>query len=172
MAASPLCEHLDMEIPFDTQAGTDFDWFAVDEDELIGHFTTAGFKQLPTSVASSAEDLKLLIDYFENVAPTRGSHTVDESSLAAALQREWKGVANEERYLRSFVSMADKGLFSFDIQSYLRPGVSYFRVALPETPLTMRELPGNIRKLVSRTVLRGVRLREESRVLFDATLLM
>jgi hypothetical protein len=160
-----------MEIPFEKQAGGDFDWFGVDEEGLIGHFTTAGFKRLPPSVASNAEDLKLVTDYFENISPVKGSHIIDDASLSAVLQRGWSGEKNERRYLRNFVPMADKGLFSFDIESYLRPGIAYFRVACPETPLMMSELPGHIGKIVSRTGLRGVRLRDQSRVAYDATLL-
>ena len=78
---------LNMGIPLDKQAGTDFDWFGIDEEGFIGHFTTAGFKRLPSSVAHCAEDLKRISDYFEHIAPVRGSHNVDENSLAAALQR-------------------------------------------------------------------------------------
>lgn len=159
-----------MEIPFDKQAGTDFDWFGVDEEGLIGHFTTAGFKHLPPSVASSAEDLKLVTDYFESIAPVKGPHGVDNSSVAAALQRDWRGEENEGRYLRDFVSMADKGLFSFDIESYLRPGVAYFRVAWPAVPLTLNDLPNDVRKIVSKTVLKNVRFRDHSRIPYDATL--
>ena len=68
--------------------------------------------------------------------------------------------------------MADRGLFSFDIESYLRPGIAYFRVALPEAPLAIDELPPNIVKIISRTVLTGVRLRYQSQVFYDATLTM
>jgi hypothetical protein len=159
-----------MEIPFDKQAGTDFDWFGVDEGGLIGHFTTAGFKQLPPSCASNAEDLKHVTNYFDKIAPVRGSHVVDKKSLTAALQRGWTGEENEQRYLGSFVSMADKGLFSFDIESYLRPGIVYFRVASPDMPLTISDLPEDIRKIISRTVLRGIQLRNQSRVAYEATL--
>jgi hypothetical protein len=163
---------LDMEIPFDKQTWTDFDWFGVDEEGLIGHFTTAGYKRLPPSVASSAEDLKLVTDYFENNAPIKGSHAVDENSVATALQRNWAGEENEGTYLRTFVAMAEKGLFSFDIEAHLRPGITYFRVAYPEVEITIGGLPDRVANVVSRTVLRGVRLRIQSRVPYDATMLM
>lgn len=161
-----------MKISFDEQAGTDFDWFGVDEEGLIGHFTTAGFKRLPPSVACSAKDLKLVTNYFENLSPSEGGHNVDSSSIASALQRDWKGEKDEERYLRSFVAMADKGLFSFDIGSHLKPDIAYFRVALPQVPITVSELPENIRPIVSRTFLKGVRLRDQSHVSYEATLLI
>lgn len=161
-----------MEIPFDKRAGTDFDWFGVDEEGLIGHFATAGFKRLPPSVATRAEDLKIVIDCFDNLAPVRASHRVDDKSLTTALQREWKGEKNEGRYLCSFASMADKGLFSFDIEPHLKPGIAYFRVASPEMPLHIGELPENIQRIVSRTSLGTVRLKDQSRVPYEATLQM
>jgi hypothetical protein len=42
---------------------TDFDWFALDDQGKIGHFTTGGFGALPQSVASSKEDLEKLVNY-------------------------------------------------------------------------------------------------------------
>ena len=159
-----------MEIPLDKQGGTDFDWFGVDEEGLLAHFATAGFKAIPPSVSASAEDLKLVTDYFTKRASVRGSHQVDEESLANSLNREWKGERLEARYLRDFVSMANKGLFSYDIDSYLRPGICYFRVACPDMPLKLHELPDPIQVIVSRTILKGLRVRNESRVLYDATL--
>ena len=163
---------LDMEIPFRQAGRTDFDWFGVDGEGLIGHFATAGFKRRPPSIASRAEDLKIVIDYFDNLAPVRVSHRVDDKSLAAALQREWKGEKDEGRYPCNFTPMADKGLLSFDIEPYLKPGIAYFRVASPETPLTIGELPDNIQRIVSRTLLGTVRLKNQSRVPYDATLQM
>jgi len=41
-----------MTIPTAEQEETDFDWFGLDEEGFIGHFTTGGFKCLPQSVAN------------------------------------------------------------------------------------------------------------------------
>lgn len=159
-----------MEVDPVDQQTTDFDWFGVDEEGFLGHFTTAGFKSIPPSVSASAEDLKLVTDYFTKQASVRGSHKVDEHSLASSLNREWKGERHETRYLCDFVSMANKGLFSYDIEPYLRPGICYFRVACPDVPLEMHELPDHIQTIVSRTTLKGLRLRNEARVSYEATL--
>lgn len=147
---------------------TDFDWFGVDEEGLLGHFTTAGFKLLPSSVAASAEDLKLVTDCFKMQAAVRGSHRVDDENIKRALNREWRGERNENRYLRDFISMADKGLFSYDIDTYLKPAISYFRVASPEMPLRLDGLPEPIRRIVFRTFLQGFRLANELHVPYDA----
>src|ERR1700689_1365386 len=102
-----------MRIEETAQLTTDFDWFGVDEEGFVAHFTSAGFKRIPTTVSESAEDLGLVTDYFRNEAPVRGPHCVDEE--LPALRPDWQGEQNESRYLESFVAMADRGLFSFDI---------------------------------------------------------
>jgi hypothetical protein len=157
-----------MTISKDEQEGADFDWFAVDSQRHIGHFTTAGFKYLPRSVSDSEEDLRYLTDYFDSRAPIRGFHRVDAQSISEF--KEWKGDEHEGRYLASFVSMADKGLYSYDINTYVRPGTPYFRVAVPLCPITLNELPDDVRRIVQRTVLRCVSFENCSRIDYQSTL--
>ena len=159
-----------MKIEETEQLTTDFDWFGLDEDGFIAHFASAGFKRVPASVAESAEGLGLVSDYFKTEAPVRGAHRVDEDLLCR--RPDWKGERNESRYLKSFVAMADRGLFSFDIDSYLKPGIAYFRVACPLSPLGLEQLPEPIRRIIARTRLAGVRLRNESLISYEATLEM
>jgi hypothetical protein len=106
-----------MRIEEQDQWGTDFDWFCVDAAEEIGHFTTAGFKLLPKSVSVSGEELESAKKFFEVEAHVRCLHRID-SGIATA-RADWKGESREKMYLRSFVSMADRGLYSFDIETYL-----------------------------------------------------
>jgi hypothetical protein len=159
-----------LKIEETVQLTTDFDWFGVDEEGFIAHFASAGFKRVPASVSESAEDLVLVSNYFKTEAPVRGAHRVDED-LHGFLPG-WKGEQNESRYLRSFVAMADRGLFSFDIDSYLKPGIAYFRVACPLSPLGLEQLPEPIRRIIARTRLAGVRLRNQSLISYEATLEM
>jgi hypothetical protein len=159
-----------MRIEETAQLTTDFDWFGVDEEGLIAHFASAGFKRVPTSVSENAEDLGLVTSYFKTEAPVRGSHRLDER--LPGLRPDWKGEQKESRYLESFVAMADRGLFSFDIDSYLKSGIAYFRVACPVSPLGLGELPEHIQRIIARTRLAGVRLRSQSHVSYDATLQM
>jgi hypothetical protein len=157
-----------MQIDIAEQDTTDFDWFGVDEDGFVAHFTSAGYKRLPRSVSSSAEDLKLITEYFNSGVERRGGHLVDKA-LSNEVP-EWKGEEHEGRYLKSFVAMADKGLFSFDIDTYVKPGIAYFRVAAPELPIKIGDLPADIQAILSRTVLNGIRLREQSKILYENTL--
>jgi hypothetical protein len=134
-----------MRIDFEEQMDRDFDWFAVDTVGHLAHFTTAGMKQLPQSIAASAEDLALVARYFQESATNRGLHEVEPTI----------SIIQGERYLRDFVAMAGKGLFSFDIESHLSPAAAYFRVATPVSPLHMSELPLAIRDVVARTRIEG-----------------
>ena len=42
----------------------DWDWYAVDQDGHVGHFTTAGFRALPKSVRQDREAAEALSGYF------------------------------------------------------------------------------------------------------------
>ena len=51
-----------MRISDDEQTYKDFDWYCVDGQGQLGHFASAGFKKVPPSVATSAEDLRFLTE--------------------------------------------------------------------------------------------------------------
>lgn len=159
-----------MEIGRAEQETIDFDWFGVDQDGFVGHFTTAGFKHLPRTVAMHAEDLERVTDYFRKHAPTTGGHRVS-ADLGEQIP-QWQGESREGRYLDSFVTIADKGLYSFDIDTYLRSGLAYFCVAAPMNPIRLADLPEAIRTIVERTKLKGILLRNCSRIAYESTLEM
>jgi hypothetical protein len=152
-----------MRITDDEQWNTDFDWFCVDSDGRVGHFASAGFKRLPLSVAESAEDLRFVTEYFDQLSPSMDGHELDR--LLAPDKRN-------ERYLRSFVAMANRRLYSFDIESYLEPDCYYFRVAIPKTPLRLHELPDPVREALGRTMLKGQSLAQSSVIPYLTTLRM
>jgi len=149
-----------LEISEEEQSYTDFDWFCLDEADHIGHFATAGFKSLPLSVARSAENLESLTQFFMGLAATTNSR------IDASLTPEKR----TERFLRSYVAMADRGLFSYDIDTYLTPGIHYYRVASPVQPLRFESLPVHIRQILSLTRLAGVVFAESSLVSYELTL--
>jgi hypothetical protein len=150
-----------MQITEDEQSYTDFDWFCVAPSGNVGHFTSAGYKSIPPSVSVSAEDLRLLSDFFEGLNVTPGAHTLDGHLMPECLTN---------RYLHSFIAMANRGLYSFDIESHLKLGICYFRVALPKSPLRFANLPDRIRAVLGRTVLNDRSLEECSVVPYSDTL--
>ena len=127
----------------------DWDWFAVDATGTIGHFTSAGMRKLPTSVKRDNEAALLLIEYFAS-APKRSEYVV---SVEADIDS--KNVKDREWYLRSFVAMAEVGLFSYN--TYVdRLSAEYFLVASPKSPLYIDDVPSEVGELLRRT--RSVRL--------------
>jgi len=66
--------------------------------------------------------------------------------------------------------MADKGLYSFDIGTYLSPKSQYFRVAVPLQPLHIEDLPLPIQEILGRTQLKGRLLKDSSRIIYEDTL--
>jgi hypothetical protein len=150
------------------QEMTDFDWFAADEQRYLAHFATAGFKHLPASVTRCAEDLAAVTEYFQNRAPVFSGHRVNPD--IGRDRSDWKGEAEEARYLSSFVKMAARGLYSYDIETYVSPMTAYFCVAIPIRPLSLDDLPQEVREIIGRTVLKGVRLEATPRIEYGSTL--
>ena len=50
----------------------DWDWYALDQDERIGHFTSAGLRALPNSVKKDREATEMIARYFFEQAPVDG----------------------------------------------------------------------------------------------------
>ncbi|WP_446743845.1 hypothetical protein [Silvibacterium acidisoli] len=159
-----------MSISEQDQISTDFDWFAVDLSGYIGHFATAGFKNLPASVASSAKDLELITTYFRTSAPMIGP-----AAISSGIGQFVPGLGikvDERRYTQSFRFMAERGLFSFDIETYPQSGTVYFLVAAPTVPVHLRELPDFIQAILCRTVFANVDLASCLQIAYKNTLVL
>jgi hypothetical protein len=150
-----------MRISDDEQNYKDLDWYCVDSDGRVGHFTSAGFKRVPRSVSESSADLEFLHQFFSTLPGTPNAHDLDEHLTPQ--QRS-------ERYLHSFVEMADRGLFSFDIETYPTPDTCYFRVAVPKQPLRFADLPEGVRDVLSRTALKDRSFEQCTKIPYSETL--
>ena len=117
-------------------------------------------------MARSAEDLKLVATFFQSELGGRRGYRPDPDLAKEMLPPH----CHSERYLHDFVAMADKGLYSFDIETYLKPNICYFRVAMPTAPIKLHELPIHIQEVLKMTQLKGRLLRESARILYEDTL--
>jgi len=125
----------------------DLDWFAVDANGEIGHFATGGLGFLPLSVKACNENRVLLRSFFRGLAGN--GEAIESPSLAS--HRHFASEAEKERSLEDFVQMSSKGLYSFDcIFDRKRPS-GYYLVVLPSNPLTVEELPDEIRPALELT---------------------
>jgi hypothetical protein len=119
----------------------DWDWYAVDVDGNIGHFTSAGLRLLPRSVKADEQRARSLIDFFSGLADT----TVPRVCIPINEQpRSFGSEAGRSRYLKSFAEMGSKGLFSFDTQMLHGRDAKYFKVAVPVMPLRLEQLPADV----------------------------
>jgi len=123
----------------------DWDWYASDASGHIAHFTSAGLRVLPASVKRSAETTLALIAFFESL-PDRSLDVL----LSARAEQELAQITEKAKIewrLREFVRTARRGLFSFDTEM-LHGKSDYYLIAAPEQPLTVDELPYEIRSML------------------------
>jgi hypothetical protein len=91
------------------QASLDIDWFFTDGQYIS--FMASGGGRLPGSVSESKETHKILANYFRNLPEI--SDVIINPELNNILIKVFGSGVNE-RYLKDYVLMARKGLFSFD----------------------------------------------------------
>jgi hypothetical protein len=129
------------------QQTLDIDWFFTNGNHI--GFVASGGGKLPRSVALSSENNGLLTDFFRNLPERSGVE------IAPGLNKIISPPV-DERYLSSFVEMAEKGLFSFD---KTLPGrfsdTAYHLVASPLNPLRFDELPSEIVEILLETKIEG-----------------
>jgi hypothetical protein len=136
-----------IEINSEEQIDRDWDWYAFDQDGMVGHFATAGRRKLPKTVLQDRDGALRLIQYFDEEAAKRSPYVIRAEAEADA--GGWKDELDRARYLRSFVDMGSKGLFSYD--TFLSRPDEYYLVASPGTPLHIDQLPNEIRDMIVRT---------------------
>jgi hypothetical protein len=135
-------------IEYSEEFTRDWDWYAVDQDGYVGHFTSAGMRTLPKSVKSDREATQLVAKYFFEQAPVRG-----DWSLRAGVEKDCGGWEKQgfDRYVRDFALMATKGLFSFNTELIHGEG-RYYLVAIPARRLRVDDLPINIKEILLHTI--------------------
>ncbi|RZJ88777.1 MAG: hypothetical protein EOO60_10715 [Hymenobacter sp.] len=144
-----------MEIPETDQEGYDYDWFAIDSNGNIGHFASnTGI--LPHSVAKSAEDLKVLTDYFRSLKAEESNYLLANGFI---FPRDIKTEEQRENFLSTYVDYSTRGLYSFDRNQPeknwgFKPFL-YGLITIPIKPLSMEYLPIHIREIIIRTVYNG-----------------
>jgi hypothetical protein len=115
-----------------TRPSSDFEWYATDRNGHIASFTTAGFAIVPRKVFQSKEDYWRCVDYIRQL-PTRCNYL--RSMVENGDRSPW-------------INEARRGLFAYDwtcnAGQYVA-GEPYWLIASPELPLTLDEVPGEIR---------------------------
>ncbi|ROH98825.1 hypothetical protein EGI16_19880 [Chryseobacterium sp. G0240] len=133
------------------QQTLDIDWFFTD-GKYIG-FVASGAGKLPKTVANSVKNNKKLVSYFRNL-PQISDAIV--SPLLDNLLTKIFGSGVDEKYLRDFISLTQKGLYSFD-KTNLNDFMDnhYHLVTIPKNPLKISDLPPDILNFLELTQYHG-----------------
>lgn len=125
----------------------DIEWFLTNGPEVA--FMTSAGSMLPTSVAKSASNNKLLREYFRSL-PFIGTPVINPF-LNAVLGHRIDDVSYSD-----FLNMARRGLYAFDksnLGAFNDP--NYYLVARPEIPLKTNTLPLEIISTLTATGFSG-----------------
>ena len=134
--------------------GTEFDWFAVDSDGHVGHFSSAGFGQVPKVAEANAELHDRVLELLQK-APASGKSSFE------------RGVG---KGCEDWLKIAQHGIFSFDWKHWNGP---YARIATPASPVLLDQLPEEVRSTASRIRFEKICFRKAKAVrpedFFDCT---
>ncbi|MCO8314384.1 hypothetical protein [Pseudomonas mandelii] len=116
----------------------DLDWFASYRGGLLAHFATGGRGFVPDVVRKSISEYEEVYDYFHSI--TGGVEVeVVEGNLPV-----FNDSVQRERYLRSFVDMAGRGLFSHDVND----DSGYKLIAKPKKCREYCDLPVEVQRIL------------------------
>jgi hypothetical protein len=109
--------------------GLEYDWFAVDQDGHIGHFSSAGYGAIPLAVFDHADAQEQLFAYFQE----------------QPIQTEAELMIAPGGTLDAWLAMARQGVFSYDFKHWDGP---YQLIARPVRPTFISALPSHIQQIV------------------------
>ena len=105
--------------------GLEFDWFAVDRDDHIGVFSTAGYGEIPVAVLDghiAPQDVNCETNLVKTM-PVAGGWSPEGRGPGRC--QEWK-------------DLAARGVYVFDWRHWAGP---YERIILPGTPVRLAAVP-------------------------------
>lgn len=124
--------------------GREFDWFAVDAGDNVGHFSTAGYGAVPLTILSRLDATQM-----------DELWTLGEQLLKLPVVGEATG--HLPGRIDDWLEFARRGFFGFDWQHWTGP---YRRAATPSVPVSVEALPIELQRMVRLIELPGVRFAE------------
>jgi hypothetical protein len=147
----------------------DVEWFAIDSEGEIAHFTSGAYGLLPKSVTQSRENLDVITDFFSTELQVTTLGEIDDKAFSMVNLRsdspEIRQIVFEES-----LEMASKGLYSYDSYDAVANSEIYFRVSLPNVPLRIDSLPPHIRRVIEVTSLKNTVFKRD-RIINKETIL-
>ncbi|MCP4154373.1 MAG: hypothetical protein GY757_42000 [bacterium] len=124
----------------------DIDWFAVDQEGFVGHFTSGSSCILPESVASSKDENEFLLDYFLGLEE-QSSYELNDVPKLTSNSKPVPGII-----LESYFEMGRRGLFSFVASEDLNNQEGkYICLLKPLNPLKIEAVPKEVQKILKKT---------------------
>ena len=114
----------------------DIMWFGVDNNGYIFECTSGGLGCVPSFVCESRENTESLIDYF--------LETLENRTTGSLLIED-----NDSPLAQDCRSLVRKGVFCFDIAIDDGRPDEYKKIAEPNEPILLSDLPENIRNLMT-----------------------
>lgn len=119
----------------------DIMWFGIDSNGYIFECTSAGCGNVPEYVCRSLEETELLLGYFTENCP------ITTNPILLIPEKD-------NQLTKDVKDLSSKGLFCFDVTDYDNFKV-YNRIAKPEKPITIKDLPENIQKILNDHIYNG-----------------
>jgi len=145
-----------MEISVIEQEMSDLDWFAIDLEYKIAHFSSAG-GSLPRSVSISAEDNAVVTSYFQSLIELPTAFIINPH---LQLPEEIKTPKQQSDYFRTYAFYSKCGLYSFARnETYVRGSdrnFDYKLITSPSNQRTFKDIPYNIQQALVRTKYTGL----------------
>ena len=117
----------------------DIMWFGVDKDGHIFECTSGGIGCVPSFVCNSRENTESLIDFF--------LETLDFSTNGALLIDD-----NDSPLVQDCRTLVKKGIYCFDVAIDDGRPNEYKKIAIPNDPLLLSDLPEDIKNLMAEHV--------------------
>jgi hypothetical protein len=151
----------DLAQKIDIIKGTEFDWFAVDSEGYVGHFSTAGSGLIPLLAIQNFEDYYSLMDFFSSKKGNYRSFL--RAEIKSCYQTTLKSFVNkkpEDAYL-DWLNVASFGIYSYDwpVNDNI-PYEYYYSVTFSDDYITIDNLPGDFNKIVSRICFKDILFRD------------
>ncbi|WP_380181029.1 hypothetical protein [Kalamiella sp. sgz302252] len=115
----------------------DLDWFLSCGNGEIAHFATGGKGPVPEKIRESVAKYEAIYDYFYSLESLSDVKIIDKNLP------EFLGDEQRVRYLKSFIEISQRGLYSFDYRNG-----EYKLIAIPQHPLKYSDLPDNIKNII------------------------
>lgn len=113
----------------------DLDWFAVDQNGNLAHFASGGSGFVPNDIKSSLTDVGLFADYVFDLNETSDTILISENIP------NFDSSEKADRYVETFLRMAAKGFYSYDVLELTGHDKGYSLIAKPKSPVVIDDIP-------------------------------